>query len=192
MRLAIITTDEDRFIEAIQNSNLNIEIVIVITNKSDSKAIEITKKYGINCEIINHKDYEDRKEHDKAIMKKFNEIGVDLVILAGYQRLIKDKRFLDKYGDKMINVHNSYLPNFPGPKPHEEVFKAGVKKSGYSIHFVDSVMDRGKIILQEEVDIEESKSPQEIYDKITERACEGILRVVEMFAENKMFINQYT
>ena len=57
MRLAIITTDEDRFIEAIQNSNLNIEIVIVITNKSDSKAIEITKKYGIKCEIINQTPY---------------------------------------------------------------------------------------------------------------------------------------
>ena len=185
MRIAIVTTDEHRFIEAIQNSKLaNIEIVII--NKQPSKAIESAKKYGLNWQIINHEDFSDRKEHDKAIMKKLDEENVDLVILGGYRRLIKNKEFLDKYGDKMINVHNSYLPNFPGPRPHEEVFKAGIKMSGYSIHFIDSLMDRGEIILQEEVNIENCKNSQEVYDKITESSCNGILKVVEMFERMKI------
>lgn len=185
-KLAIITTDEDRFIEAIKNSKLNTKIKIVITNNPDSRAIESAKRYGIKYEIIDHQDFSDRKEHDKAIMEKLNQEDIELVILAGYRRLIKSKEFLDSYGSKMINIHNSFLPNFPGARPHEEVFKAGLKKSGYSIHYVNSVMDRGEIILQEEINIENCKNPQEVYDKITLKACEGVLRVVNMFAEMKV------
>ena len=188
MNLAIITTDEERFIETLKDYNIS----IVITNKSDSRAIETANKYGIKYKVIDHNIFSNREEHDLAIMKELDRNKIDLVILAGYRRLIKNKKFLASYGNKMINVHNSFLPNFPGPKPHELAFKADVKKSGYSIHYVDAVMDRGEIILQEEVNISKCKSVQEVYDIITEKACNGILRVVGMFAENKMLTSQYT
>ena len=182
MKLAIITTNEERFIKALKDY----DIAIVIINESDSPVIKFCEYNGIKYEIIDNKFFEDREKHDKAIMKKLDEENVELVILGGYRRLIRNREFLDKYGNKMINAHNSYLPNFPGARPHELAFKSGVKKSGYSIHFVDSLMDRGDIILQEEINIENCRNPQEVYDKITEAACNGILKVLDMFEKMKI------
>jgi len=181
MKLAIITTNEERFIDTLSD-----KVDIVITNNPDSPVIPMCLRLGIDFHVINNNDFLDRKDHDNAIKEKLDEVRVDLVILGGYRRLIKNKDFLKEYGKKMINIHNSFLPNFPGPRPHEEVFLSGIKKSGYTIHYVDSVMDRGDIIMQEEVDISQCENPQEVYDTIVEKACFGVKRVVEMFEEMKV------
>ena len=183
MKLAYITTDEERYLGAL----LDFEISIVITNNPDSPVVEFCRDNGLNCKVIDHKNFGNRREHDAAIMRVLNGIGVDLVVLGGYRRLIKNKEFLEKYGRKMINIHNSFLPNFPGISPHEEVFSAGINKSGYTIHFVDEVMDRGEIIFQEEVDILECESAQEVYDKLVLKGCVGLRKVVEKFVDLKVF-----
>lgn len=185
MKIAYITTNEERYLEAILNSDLGVEISVVITNNPCYPMIGFCEKKGILCEVIDHKDFTDRKEHDRAIKEKLDNFKLDLVILAGYKRLIKNKDFLNSYGEKMINIHNSFLPNFPGPRPHEEVFKAGIKKSGYTIHFVDAIMDRGDIIVQEKVDISNCESPQEVYDKITKAGCLGMIKVLNNFIDSK-------
>jgi phosphoribosylglycinamide formyltransferase 1 len=182
MKIAYITTDEERYLRALQD----FDIKIVISNNKESQVIDFCRKREINYVVIDHKDFGNRKDHDAAVMNKLDEFNLDLVILGGYRRLIKNKEFLNKYGDKIINVHNSFLPNFPGSKPHEQVFSAGISKSGYTIHFVDEVMDRGEIIFQEEVDISDCKSSQEVYDKLVESGCGGLKRVVGGFAEEKI------
>jgi len=183
MKLAYITTDEERYLRAL----LHFEISIVITNNPDSPVVGFCEENGLNCEVIDHKNFGNRREHDAAIMRVLDGIGVDLVVLGGYRRLIKNKEFLDKYGRKMINIHNSFLPNFPGIRPHEEVFYTGINKSGYTIHFVDEVMDRGEIIFQEEVDILECESAQEVYDKLVIAGCKGLKEVVGKFVDLKVF-----
>ena len=179
MRIAIVTSNEERYLDLLSGDGFPVSLLI--TNNPGSPAIKTAEKYGISFKVVNNKDYLDRKEHDRAIMKELERNEIDLVILAGYKRLIKDKKFLDKYGDRMINIHNSFLPNFPGPKPHKEVFLSGVRKSGYTIHYVDEVMDRGEIIYQEEVDIGECKSAQEVYDKLVLFGCKGLIKVVKGF-----------
>lgn len=183
MKLAYITTDEERYLGAL----LDLEISIVITNNPDSPVVGFCEENGLNCKVVDHKNFSNRREHDAAIMGVLDGIGVDLVILGGYRRLIKNRGFLDKYEGKMINIHNSFLPNFPGIMPHEEVFSAGINKSGYTIHFVDEIMDRGEIIFQEEVDIPNCKSAQEVYDKLVIAGCKGLKEVVGKFVDLKVF-----
>ena len=179
MKLAYITTDEERYLRTLlDNKEKGLEISLVITNNPKSPVIEFCSKNKLHCKIINDKEFSSREEHDFAIMKELDEADVDLVILGGYRRLIKDEEFLMKYGRKMINIHNSFLPNFPGSRPHDEAFLSGVEKSGCTIHFVDAVMDRGDIILQEEVDISSCKNSQDVYDKLVEAGCKGILKIL--------------
>ena len=177
--IAIITSDEERYIEELINAGFPVSLIL--TNKLDSPAIETAEKYGVKYEVIDHREFSDRKEHDREIMRKLTERDIDLVVLAGYKRLISDKKFFKVYGEKMINIHNSFLPNFPGANPHEEVFLSGIKKSGYTIHYVDEVMDRGEIIYQEEIDIKECESAQEVYDKLVLFGSKGLIKVVKGF-----------
>jgi phosphoribosylglycinamide formyltransferase 1 len=183
MKLAYITTDEERYLKPLLERGF--EIGVVITNNPKSKVVGFCNMEGIRCEVIDHRQFDNRKDHDLAIMKELDEYDLDLVLLGGYRRLIKDREFLEKYRKKMINVHNSFLPNFPGVKPHEEVFGSGIEMSGYTIHYVDEVMDRGEIIFQEEVFVGDCENAQEVYDLITERACVGVLGVVGGFDKKK-------
>ena len=96
MKLAYITTDEERYLKAL----LDFEIDIVITNNPDSPVVKFCKENGLDCQVIDHKNFGNRTDHDAAIMSVLDGIGVDLVVLGGYKRLIKNKEFLDKYGEK--------------------------------------------------------------------------------------------
>jgi phosphoribosylglycinamide formyltransferase 1 len=186
MKIAIITTSEARYIEAlaeaVKNRVLDVEISLIITNKPNSRAIGVSAMYGIPCEFIDHNYFSDREEHDKEIMKKLDEYGIDLVVLAGYMRIIKSREFLEKYARGMINVHNSLLPEYPGAFPHRTAFKEGMRKSGYTIHFVNGFVDGGKIISQGEVDISGCENEKEVYDKLVIAGCTGLKRVINDFS----------
>lgn len=186
MRIAIITTSESKYIEvlaeAVKNKYLDVEIPLVITNKPNSRAIGVSRMYNIHCEVIDNRFFNDREEHDKEIMKKLDRENIDLVILTGYKRLIKNKEFLEKYSKGMINVYNSTLPGYPGMTPHITAFKEGAGRGGYTIHFISEFVDKEKIIHQEEVDIRDCKSAEQIYTKLVRAGCRGLLKVVNDFS----------
>ncbi len=174
--VAILTSNESRFIPLIEGSK-TAKVSIIITNNSESPAIDVAEKHRIPYELVDHK-FHDRESNEKEIRKILDRLKLDLVILTGYNRLIKNKDFLKSYHGKMINIHNSFLPDFPGIKPHEDAFKNKAKKSGYTIHLVDREMDAGHVLLQKEVDIADCRSSKEVYDKITEASFEGVLEVI--------------
>lgn len=173
MRIALITTDETRYVQALFD-----ELSIVITNNACSPVVELCKREGITCRVLSEDLYTSREEHDLAIMKVLDTVGVDKIVLGSYQRIIKSNQFIEKYKNKMLNIHLSYLPDFKGYKAWEKAFLAGVEESGYSIHLVDKEVDNGKILFQERVSIKECKSSQEVYDILVEKSCEKIISVV--------------
>lgn len=133
-------------IDKTANGYLLINLAVVISNKDNVKALERAKKHKIPGYFIDHRDIS-REEHEKRIIKILRKYKVDLVVLAGYMRLLTPY-FIKKYKKKIINIHPSLLPSFPGTQGYEDAFNYGVKISGCTVHFVDEGIDTGKIILQ--------------------------------------------
>lgn len=128
------------------------EIVLVLSNKADAFGLERAARAGIATKVINHKEFDGRPAFDAAIDAALHEAGVELVCLAGFMRLLTSG-FVDGWRDRMINIHPSLLPAFPGLHTHERALEAGVRFTGCTVHFVRSEMDTGPIIIQAAVPV---------------------------------------
>ncbi|MEM3399789.1 MAG: phosphoribosylglycinamide formyltransferase [Candidatus Micrarchaeia archaeon] len=192
IRVAVLAsgrgTDFQSIIDGVERGEVNAEIVALITDNPNAKAIERAKKHKIPYFIISPKEFADRLDHDRAIRKKLDELRVDLVVLAGYMRIIKEKEFLHDYFGKIINIHPSLMPAFPGAHAQRDAFEYGAKVSGYTIHFVDESLDMGPVIYQEAVDISDCNTTDEVAAKILEREHIGLPKVVDMFSKGKFII----
>ncbi len=128
---------------------LDAEIAIVISNRADALAISAAKQRGIPCHVIPSKG-KDRVTHDAEVIAVLRNAKVDLVCLAGYMRLLSAD-FVRAFPGRILNIHPSLLPAFPGLDAQKQAFDAGVKMSGCTVHFVDDQLDHGQIILQKTV-----------------------------------------
>lgn len=168
MRLAILASGRgsnfNAIAENILSGNCKAKIAVLITNNRDAKAIDVAKKYSIPVEIIDIKSFKNRTDYDYEIKNRLDKYSIDLVVLAGYMLIIRSKELLEKY--KIINIHPSLLPSFPGINSQKQAFEYGCKISGVTIHYVDTGLDSGPIIYQEAVDISECKNIEEVESKI--------------------------
>ena len=185
-------SDFQSIIDAVGRGEVNARVVLMITDNPEALAINRAKKHGIPFTVIPRADYATREEHDRAIQKRLDEVKPELVVLAGYMRIIRDHGFLKAYAGRMINIHPSLLPSFPGAHAEKDALEAGVKTSGYTSHFVTDSLDAGPIIYQEKVDISGCKTAEEAASKIL--ACEhvGLPKVVQMFAQGAFTVGGKT
>ncbi|MEM3555655.1 MAG: phosphoribosylglycinamide formyltransferase [Candidatus Micrarchaeia archaeon] len=181
-------SDFQSIVDGVEKGEVNADVVVLISDNPEAKALERARKHRIPAFCINPKDYSSREEHDRAVRKKLEEFKVDLIVLAGYMRLIKDKKFLQDYKGRIINIHPALLPAFPGTHAQKDAFEYGVKVSGYTIHFVDETPDGGPIIHQEAVDISNCKTAEEVAAKILEREHVGLPKIVDSFSKGKYII----
>jgi phosphoribosylglycinamide formyltransferase-1 len=126
-------------------------IAIVISNKLDAAGLAAARNRGLNALAIPSKS-KSREEHDREIVNSLKQHHVDLVCLAGYMRLLSPW-FVQQFPRKILNIHPSLLPAFPGLEAHEQAFAYGVKVSGCTVHFVDEELDHGAIIVQKSVPV---------------------------------------
>lgn len=174
-------TDLQSVIDACEAGKINGQIKLVISNRKNAYALERAKKHGIKAEVI-----KDQKE----ILRRYEEEKIDLVILAGYLAIVSDE-IIEKYKNKMINIHPSLIPSFCGPgfygmHVHDAVFKRGVKVSGCTVHFVSSEVDGGPIILQKAVDISDVKTPEEIQERVLVEEHKLLPKAVQLFCDGKL------
>ena len=181
-------SDFQSIIDGVESGRVNAKIAVLISDNPDAKALERAKEHNIPAFCIERNKYSPREEHDMAIRKKLEEFKVELVVLAGYMRLITDKKFLQDYRGRVINVHPALLPCFPGVHAQRDAFNYGVKISGYTIHFVDEHTDGGPIIYQEAVDISDCKTEDEVAAKILKREHVGLPMIVDSFSKGKYSI----
>lgn len=151
--------------DAIQIGQLDAEIMLLVCDKPGAKVIERARQVGIECFIFSPKTYPDKASFEREIVEKLLKLEIELIVLAGYMRLIGET-LLQAYKNKMINIHPSLLPSFPGMDAIGQAYRAGVQKTGVTIHFVDEGMDTGPIIAQRELTIEQTDTLESIEYKI--------------------------
>ena len=141
-------------IKSIRNKQLNAEITILIVNNPYCLAIKKAIKYNIPYEIINHKECNSRLEHDILVMKKLEESSVELVVMAGWMRIVGEE-IINKFENRIINIHPSLLPSFKGVDAIQQAIDSRVKITGCTVHYVQKEVDSGLIIIQAAVPIKD-------------------------------------
>jgi phosphoribosylglycinamide formyltransferase 1 len=142
-------------------------IAVVISNKADAPGIDKARKRRLDVVVIPSKG-KPREEHDREVVAALKQHGVDLICLAGYMRLLSPW-FVQQFPRRILNIHPSLLPAFPGLEAQEEAFAYGVKISGCTVHFVDEELDHGAIILQKAVPVLDSDDEQTLTARILEQ-----------------------
>lgn len=169
MNLAVFASGNGSNFEAIvqqmKEGNVDGEVKLLVSDQEDAYAIKRAEKHGIPTFVFNAKQYKSKEQYEQRILEKLRQYDVELIVLAGYMRLV-GKTLLEAYENRIINIHPSLLPSFPGLDAIGQALKAGVKVTGVTVHFVDSGMDTGPIIAQEPVKINENDTKEDVTKKI--------------------------
>lgn len=176
-------------IDGIESGEVHGDLVVVGSNNPDAQALERARRHDIPWFCVDHRAYESRGEHDRAMMRRLDEYDLDLLVLAGYMRVIESQEFLEEYYGRMINIHPSLLPAFPGPHAQRDAYEYGVKWSGCTVHFVTPRVDEGPIIAQRPVYIGDCRSAEEVEQRILEEEHEVLPLVVDSFSHGQYEIN---
>jgi len=159
------------------------EVAVVISDKRDAAGLAKAMERGVDTVVIERRG-RTREEHDAEIIAELNNRGVELVCLAGYMRLLSPS-FIQTFPNKIINIHPSLLPAYPGLHIHERVLAAGEKISGCTVHFVNEHLDAGPIILQRAVEVKEGDTAETLSARILEQEHElYVAAVKKLAAEN--------
>ena len=180
----------ESILQSIKKKKIPINPAVVISNNSDAKGLKIAKKLGVNIEVIESKNFKgNRTEYDKKIMNTLANYGVTpkngLVCLAGFMKIISPG-FVKKYKNKIINIHPALLPAFPGLNSQKQALDYGAKYSGCTVHFVDSGMDTGPVIIQAVVEIKEKDTEKLLSKKILKEEHRIYPEAVNLFARKKI------
>lgn len=196
LRLAVMVsgggTNLQAVIDAIDEGRIkDAQIAAVISNKKDAYALERARKHGIKHYCISPKDYESREAFGRALVDALDAEQADLVVLAGYL-VILPEILIQKYQNRMINIHPSLIPSFCGSgyyglKVHECALARGVKVTGATVHFVDEGTDTGPIILQKAVEVRQDDTPEILQRRVMEEAEWKILpKAIDLIAGGKV------
>lgn len=158
-------------------------VAVVISNKPDAGGIATAKKLGLTALVIPSKGVP-REEHDRSVVAALKEHKVDLVCLAGYMRLLSPW-FVQQFPQRILNIHPSLLPAFPGLEAQEQAFAYGVKVSGCTVHFVDEELDHGAIIVQKAVAVLDSDNEQTLAARILEQEHVAYSEAIRIVLEGK-------
>ena len=191
LRLGILAstraTDMQALIDAISSKKLNAAISVLISNKADAFALERAKNHNIKAVFIESKG-KDREEFDKEVANELDKNKVDLILLIGYMRFLSPW-FVNKYKNKVMNIHPSLLPKYAGGMDkdvHQEVLNAKAKVTGCTLHFVDENVDTGPIIMQKKVKIEKDETAESLKNKVQKAEQDIIVKAVDLFEKGKI------
>ncbi len=186
VRIAVLVsgsgTNLQALIDATKNNEINGEIELVVSNRKKAYGLERANIAGIKNEWI---------KDEELLIQRLEEEKIELIVLAGYLAIISEK-LINKYPNKIINIHPSLIPSFCGPgyygiHVHEEAFRRGVKVSGATVHFVSAVVDGGPIILQRAIDISSCESPEDIQKLILDNIEHKIIvEAVKLYCDGKI------
>jgi phosphoribosylglycinamide formyltransferase-1 len=165
-------------VEAVKSGEIpDSQVSIVVSDKADAQGLEKAKERGVETVVIERKGRR-REEHDAEIIAELQSRGVELVCLAGYMRLLSPD-FVRAFENRIVNIHPSLLPAYPGLDVHERVLAAGEKVSGCTVHFVNEDLDAGPIILQRAVEVKENDTAETLSARILEQEHAAYVEAVK-------------
>ncbi len=168
-RIAVLASGRgsnlEAILEAAERGGISGEIVLAISDRVDAPALEKAEKGGVEAVFVDPKKYSGREAYDQALVDELNRARVDLVVLAGFMRLLSPL-FVRSFPMQILNIHPSLLPAFPGTDGVEQALAHGVKMTGCTVHFVDEDLDSGPIVLQEAVPVIQRETVKTLHQRI--------------------------
>lgn len=179
-------------IDAVESRVLQAEIVAVISNRKEAVALERARKHNVPDVFVDPKPFagrpDSREAYDRALLGVLEQRQVELVLLAGYMRIVTTV-LVNAYSNRMMNIHPSLLPSFPGLDVQKKAIEWGCKLAGCTVHFVTDGVDEGPIILQAAVPILDSDTPEKLAARILDQEHKIFPRAVQLFAEGRLKVD---
>ena len=187
-RIAVLISGRGSNLAALLRSDCGGAVVVVGSNKAEAKGLNIARDAGIANFVVDHKHFETREAFDAALVAALNEYRPDLVVLAGFMRILTPV-FTTAFAGRLINIHPSLLPSFPGVDTHERALAEGVKLHGCTVHFVTPELDRGPIIAQAAVQVDDDDTPETLAAKVIMQEHQILPYAVRLFCEGRLQID---
>lgn len=187
-RIAVLLSGRGSNLAALLRNDCGGDVVVVGSNKADAKGLDIARDAGIASFAISHRDFDVREVFDQALVTALNEHRVDLVVLAGWMRIFTPV-FTNAFVGRLINIHPSLLPSFPGVQTHQRALQEGVKLHGCTVHFVTPVLDSGPIIAQAAVQVEDDDTPETLAAKVLLQEHQIFPYAVRLFCEGRLQVD---
>jgi len=174
-------------IDNIEAGRLDGEIAIVISNVADAYALERCRRHGLPCTVIDHRRFSTREDFDRQLITELNLRGVELVIMAGFMRILSPQ-FLTAFPMRIMNIHPALLPSFPGLHVQKKAVEYGVRFSGCTVHFVDGGVDTGPIIIQAVVPVHDTDDENTLAARILREEHQIYSQAIQWYAEGRLEI----
>lgn len=178
-------TNLQSIIDAIEAKRLDAEIEVVLSNKADAYGLVRAQNHGIATEVLDHKQFPSREAYDQAVVDQLRARGVELVVLAGFMRLLSPV-FVKAYSNRIMNIHPALLPAFPGLHVQKKALEHGVRFSGCTVHFVNEECDEGPIIIQAVVPVFPDDSEESLAARILKQEHRIYPRAIQLYAEGRL------
>jgi phosphoribosylglycinamide formyltransferase 1 len=183
--LVILISGRGSNMEALIDARLPCKIAAVISNKPDAPGLAIAKKHGLETRALDQRSYSGRAEFDVALAEAIDAYEPDLIALAGFVRILGED-FVRRHQGKLMNVHPSLLPSFPGLHTHRQALKEGVKIHGCTVHFVTAQLDRGPIVVQAAVQIVPGDTEESLAARVLQQEHRIYPEAVRWFMEDRL------
>jgi phosphoribosylglycinamide formyltransferase 1 len=168
--------------EAIERGELEAEIVCVISNRPDAPGIARAREYGYDAHVIDHKTFANRAAHEAEVLRVLEAARPDYIVLAGYMRLLSAS-FVERWRNRILNIHPSLLPAFPGVDAQAQALRHGVKITGCTVHFVDENLDAGPILVQRAVPVLPTDTVETLSARILEEEHRAYVEALRELAQ---------
>jgi len=193
MNLAVFVsgngTNLQAIIDAVSRGKIRAKIALVVSDNDGAYALTRAKKANIEAFVLSPKTFKSREDYDKEIIRELKKRDIDLVVLAGFMRLLSPT-FVKAYKNKIMNLHPALLPSFRGTRGIKDALEHGVKQTGVTVHFVDEKLDNGPVIMQEAVSIDENDTLDSLEEKIHRIEHRLYPEAIRLFVEGKLKIEE--
>jgi len=185
--VAILISGRGSNMQAIVEARLPVRVAAVISNSAEAAGLGFAQSRGIPTAVVNHRDYASREAFDAQLAQTIDRFAPDLVVLAGFMRILTDG-FVRRYEGRMINIHPSLLPAYPGLHTHRRALEEGVKIHGCTVHFVTPQLDHGPIIVQAAVPVAAADTEDALAARVLRQEHRIYPLAVRWFAEDRLVI----
>lgn len=180
-------TNLQAIIDKVKRGEIKAKLALVVSDRADAYALVRAKEAGIKRLLVERKNFRSKEDFEQEIIKGLDKERIDLIVLAGFMRLLSGD-FVQRYRNKILNIHPALLPSFKGTEGIKDALEYGVKITGPTVHFVDEELDHGPIVLQATVEVEDADTEETLAEKIHRQEHRIYPEAIRLFVEGKLRI----
>jgi phosphoribosylglycinamide formyltransferase-1 len=186
--LVILISGRGSNMQALLQANLQAERITVVSNNANASGLEIARQHGIETIVLDHRAFPDRQSFDAALAEKIDACQPKLIALAGFMRILSDP-FVQRYQGRLMNIHPSLLPAFPGLGTHARALQEGIKIHGCTVHFVTAQLDHGPIVIQVAIPVAPDDTEETLAARVLKQEHRIYPQAVRWFMEDRIRLN---